>query len=352
MAGPIPENPTDYLNQFLMDTQRWLHQRLTEHVDHHVWPREQPTPPRPPLPPTPPVPPAPPAPPPLPAPPAWAAAVAAPVAAATAPVGTGTGTSYSEQIADGIACLACTNGHLTAARVALDRAVAAATAGDTAGAKAQWAAAAAELDALAAIDWAPEKLARTPAADRAIVERTRACVAQVRAQVPLPSSVGTALGLAAEGPRFLVSGHVSARDEAEVTTRLLAIDEAGTAAERLDLIDRTDAAGRHARAALRDGRHALEQARLMGTWTDLDAWERARTAFQTAATALLPDPDRDQLAAAATACRTCLDQFRADFLATMQARRLAPPTPVRPVPAGPPAVAPAAPPARPRRDGR
>lgn len=300
------------------DTARWLHQRLTDHIDQHVWPKAPPPPPLPGLP-TPPLPA-------LPALPEWAVAPAVAGAAGagatdpeprpgpTAPLAAPVGASYSDQVAQGIACLACTRGHLATAQQAL--ATAQATT-DPGMARRQWAVAAAELDAMMALDWAPEKLAATPAEERAIIEAIRPCVTDLRAQLPTPADVAVTHGLAVESRRFALSTRFTPRDQAEIEARLRAIDAHGNTAERISLgPDHAEAA-----QALREARHVLDRAQMDGGIYRPDTWTAVLAHTEAAAVAATPPLAPADAAAATAACRTCTDEFYRRYLALMQARR-------------------------------
>jgi len=310
----LPESPQQIALSLAHDTAKWLHQRLTRHLDR-LWDG-------PPTPPTPPAPPAPPvlAPPsPILAPPAGSPTPSVPAPATTAGLDPAL-LSYSATVAQGIACLQCTNGHLVTAAVALRGAASAAAAGDAAAAQAGWIHAAAELDALTALDWHPQKLAATPAADQAVIAAVRDCVTTTRAHMPLPPALGTLVGLAAEGARF-ATGAVTAQDVAELTDRLTLIDEAAAWVERLSPTAGAGAVPDAVRAAVRAGRHVLDQARLGGTWTTPGPWRQAHGYFVAAAQTVLAAPDTAAATAARDACDACLSQFRMAFLARMQARQ-------------------------------
>lgn len=239
--------------------------------------------------------------------------------AVSSPPASPIGTSYSDQIAQGVACLACTRNHLGTVKTAAHAAATAATHGDSREAARQWAIVASELDALEAFDWSPDKLTATPPEDRAIVEAVRPCVMAVRQAIPTPSSVGLALGSAAENVRFATSSRFTERDAAEIQARHQAIDSAGNYAERVVLVSDTTAAGTQAKAALRDGRHVLDGAQ--DKIYAPETWAAVRDHFERAAVTLTPPPDPAQAQAVAAQCDACLQTFYREYFAAMKARR-------------------------------
>lgn len=208
-----------------------------------------------------------------------------------------------------MACLNCTRGHLATAQTALAQAREAVARGDHETARAHWVVAAAEIDAMVALDWAPEKLVATPADDRIIIDAIRPCVEQVRQALPTPPSVATALGAAVVAKRFTNAPRVTARDRAEMAARLQLIDAQGNYAERVLLVTATDPAAQQAAAALRAGRHVLDRAHMAGAWDQPETWGAAAQHFQQAATALTPVPDPEQAQAVATTCAACTADF-------------------------------------------
>lgn len=219
--------------------------------------------------------------------------------------------SYSDQVAQGVACLACTRGHLSTMTAAAQEAARALDRGDAAAAQRQWAVVAAEADALVAYDWHPDKLAATPPADVALVEALRPCVEDVRARVGTPASVATAWGSVTEARRFALSDRVTARDRQEIEVRLRAVDEQGGYAERVEL-----AANAPVAQALRAGRHVLDGADPY----DPDALRAAAAHYEQAAVAATPVPGPEQAAALLAACTTCRDQFYRAYFEQMAAR--------------------------------
>lgn len=224
---------------------------------------------------------------------------------------TTTPSSYSDQVAQGIACLACTRGHLATMTVAAAEAQRAVARGDLDTARRQWVVVASEADALVAYDWHPDKLAATPSADVAIVEALRPCVEGVRAAIPTPASVATAYGSLVEARRFARSERVTARDREEIEVRLAEVDARGNYAERVELADRDDVA-----QALRAGRHVLDGADPY----DPAALGQAAAHYERAAVAATPAPTADEAAAVLAQCTECRDQFYARYFAAMRAR--------------------------------
>lgn len=219
--------------------------------------------------------------------------------------------SYASQVAEGVACLACTRGHLATMTVAAAEAQRAVARGDLDTARRQWVVVASEADALVAYDWHPDKLAATPSADVAIVEALRPCVEGVRAAIPTPASVATAYGSLVEARRFARSERVTARDREEIEVRLAEVDARGNYAERVELADRDDVA-----QALRAGRHVLDGSDPY----DPAALGQAATHYERAAVAATPAPTADEAAAVLAQCTECRDQFYARYFAAMRAR--------------------------------
>jgi len=263
-------------------------------------------------------------------PPAWAppalggVAVAAGggLAAASAPEdprpSVATSGSYADQVAQGVACLACTRSHLAAAAAATQAAQAAAAAGDTDTARAQWAAAAAELDVMVQYDWSPEKLAATPAADRAVVEALRPCVEQARAALPTPQTLAVAYGSLAESVRFAASTRPTDRDRAEIAVRREVADGQAAYAERVEFVHDLAVA-----QALRDGRHVLDGADPY----DPASLGQAAAHWHSAAAAATPALDPGAAAAVARQCATCRSEFYQRYFQLMQSRHQPPAAP-------------------------
>ncbi len=271
------------------------------------------------------------------APPAWAPPTLTPPAALGAAAGLGgaaegltksadsavlvdstlsttTSSSYSDQVAQGIACLACTRGHLATMAAAAATAQQAVARGDPETARRQWVVIASEADALVAYDWHPDKLAVTPPADAAIVEALRPCVEAVRTAIPTPASVGTAYGSLVEARRFARSERVTDRDRQEIEVRLAEVDASGNYAERVEWADRDDVA-----QALRAGRHVLDGADPY----DPGALGAAAAHYERAAVAVTPAPTAEAAAAVLAQCTTCRDEFYQRYFAAMRVRTMA-----------------------------
>lgn len=217
--------------------------------------------------------------------------------------------SYSDQVADGIACLACTRGHLNGLLAAIESATKAVDAGDERKARQQYAMAAAEIDAMTAIDWSPDKLEASPPEDVAIIESVRDCVMDIRAQIPTPEAIGLALGSAKENARFATSPQFTARDKAEIEARLRIIDKEGNALERGILLESDDTDAAEAATALREARHTLDDAKAHDTLYAVATHKQTIRDLETAAIALTPLPTTDQLKAVGTLCQSCSDTF-------------------------------------------
>lgn len=217
--------------------------------------------------------------------------------------------SYSDQVAQGIACLACTRGHLNGTLAAIESAQKAMAAGDDQAARKHYAMAAAEIDAMVTIDWAPEKLAMTPEADVAIIESVRDCVMEIRHKIPTPEAISLALGSAKENVRFAISPNFTDRDKAEIEERLRIIDKQGNALERGALLDVDDAESEQAATALRNARHTLDDAKAHDALYAVKTHKRTVKDLEAAAIALTPTPDADHLDAVGQLCQSCSDVF-------------------------------------------
>lgn len=239
-----------------------------------------------------------------------------PAGATPPPPSQASGESYSDQVADGVACLSCTRGHVTTASVAAGQAVKALEAGHDAEARRQWAIVAAEYDALVTYDWEAGKLAATPSRDRAIIEAVRPCVAQARSVIPTPTTVATAFGSATENERFAISTRFTERDAAEIATRHQGIDSHGNYAERVELIHDTSPGAMAAKRALREGRHVLDHAKATDTLYTAETWSSASAYFENAAVALTPAPTLEQARALAATCQACSQTFYREYFRT------------------------------------
>lgn len=259
--------------------------------------------------------------------------------------------SYSDQVADGIACLACTRGHLNGLLAAIESATKAVDAGDVAEtrrstalaaleearvaddsdaiqkqtaiiheaeetiahaertSRQQYAMAAAEIDAMVAIDWAPDKLEASPPQDVAIIESVRECVMDIRAKIPTPEAISLALGSAKENVRFALSPEFTERDKAEIEARLRIIDKQGNALERGVLLEADDADSEAAATALRKARHTLDDAKAHDKLYTVGTHKQTIKDLEKAAIALTPTPDADQLDAVGQLCQSCSDTF-------------------------------------------
>lgn len=259
--------------------------------------------------------------------PPWVPAVTTPQAATTAAVADDprdrVGDSYSDGIPVGHACLACSRQHLTAVLGAARKAEAAAKSGDQGEAARQWALAASELDAMVAWDWSPEKLAATPAADRAVVNAVQACVATIREALPTPRAAALVVGATAENKRFASSRTFTGRDAAEIETRWRTVDEELAVLERLELPTDRRRAAQEAAEHLREGRHLLDRAQDTGRLYQPEAHQAALLEFQTAAALLTPAPSPKAATALTQQCQVCSDTFYRAYFQSMRARQQA-----------------------------
>jgi hypothetical protein len=226
--------------------------------------------------------------------------------------------SYSDQVAQGVACLACTRSHLAAAAAATQAAQAAAAQGDTTTAQAHWATAAAELDVMVLYDWSAEKLANTPPEDRAVVEALRPCVEQARAALPTPQTLAVAYGSLAESVRFAASARPTDRDRAEIAQRREVADGQAAYAERVEFVQDLAVA-----QALRAGRHVLDGADPY----DPRALQQAAGHWHQAAAQATPALSAADARAAAAQCGSCKSEFYQRYFQLMQSRHQPPPNP-------------------------
>lgn len=228
--------------------------------------------------------------------------------------------SYSNQIADGIACLACTRGHLNGLLVAIEEAQKATEAGDDDSARKHYAMAAAEIDAMVAIDWAPDKLAATRKEDVAVIEAIRDCVTEIREQLPTPEGASLALGVAKENVRFAVSPQFTDRDKAEMQERLRIIDREGNGMERGALLELDGAEAEVAQTELRKARHVLDGAQADGSLYQVKIQKATLKHLEAAAVALTPAPNPDQVKGVAELCQSCSDTFYGAYFQAMANR--------------------------------
>lgn len=232
--------------------------------------------------------------------------------------------SYSDEVAAGTACANCLRKHLGAARGAARAAAESARAGDSDQARLHLARAAAEISVLKRYDLTPEKIAATPAAHRAPIERTLPCVEDLARQFPTPADVATAWGAADEAIRFARSTAPTDRDRAEISLRLQDVDAFAAVTERLWLgpenVDQLlatlppeqHAEARGARDQLRAAGHVLDR----GDPTAAATLEEASGHLARAAAALTPAPTVQQAEAIAEACDSCQKEFYRAYLGT------------------------------------
>lgn len=169
--------------------------------------------------------------------------------------------SYSADVAQGIACAACTKDHLATMAGAAKAMEVAQAAGDTSEVRYQLARIAAEAQALQRYDWTPEKIAATPPDRLVAVNAVRPAITQLSQQLPTPTDMALAWGATDESIRFTL-GQMTDRDRREIGMRLVDVDEKIGYLERVQLspektqqlpADQVD----QAREGLRQARHQL-----------------------------------------------------------------------------------------------
>lgn len=170
-------------------------------------------------------------------------------------------TSYSDQVAQGIACAACTKDHLATMVGASEALVTQARQGDEAGVRYALARIAAEAAVLDRYDWAPEKIAATPKDRLVAVEAVQPTIRALQQTLPVPPSLARAWGDCDEALRF-AEGAPSDQDRAEIAARLQDADQQIAYTERVILAPEhtatmDPATVQQARAALRAARHVL-----------------------------------------------------------------------------------------------
>lgn len=228
--------------------------------------------------------------------------------------------SYADQVADGVACLSCTRGHLNGLMAAVEKAQKAVETGRDEDARKHWAMAAAEIDAMVAIDWSPEKLKATPPEEVAVIEAVRECVTEIRSQIPTPIETARALGSAKENVRFAVSPTFTERDQAEIEARLQIIDHDGNSLERGALLDVDHGEATRANRALREARHLIDRAQTQGTLYDVGTHKAIVKELEKASAALTPLPTPEQVDAVGTLCQSCSDTFYEAYFPMMRDR--------------------------------
>lgn len=142
--------------------------------------------------------------------------------------------SYSADVAQGIACAACTKDHLATMAGAAKAMVAAHAAEDPMEVRYQLARIAAEAQALQRYDWTPEKIAATPPDRLVAVNAVRPAITQLSQQLPTPADMALAWGATDESIRFTL-GQMTERDRQEVGLRLQDVDEKIGYLERVQL---------------------------------------------------------------------------------------------------------------------
>lgn len=218
--------------------------------------------------------------------------------------------SYAADVADGIACAACTKDHL-ATMAGAAKALTHTT--DPTMQRYQLARIAGEIAALEQYDWTPEKIAATPADKLRPVEAVQPAVRQLQAQLATPSDIALAWGALDECIRF-AEGRPTDRDRSEIAQRLQDIDE------RMNYLERVTLAPEHTanldpavvdqtREALRLTRHTLEQ----GDPFALATLKTASAQLSQAAVALTPPVDSATAQQLATHIQQTQRQFYRAF---------------------------------------
>lgn len=223
------------------------------------------------------------------------------------------GISYSRDVAQGIACAACTKDHLATMAGAAKALTHAQAAGDEAAVRYHLARIAAEAAALERYDWTPEKIAATPPDKLRPVEAVQPAVRDLAAQLPTPPDLALAWGALDECIRF-AEGRPTDRDRQEIATRLADVDEKMNTTERVTLSpewagELDPATVDQARQAIRAARHALEQ----GDPFDLATLKPASAQLSRAAVAMTPPLDAEQARQLAARITATQQRFYATY---------------------------------------
>lgn len=220
--------------------------------------------------------------------------------------------SYSADIAQGIACAACTKDHLATMAGAAQAMEAAQDAGHPEEVRYQLARIAAEAQALQRYDWTAEKIAATPPDRLVAVNAIRPAIAQLSQQLPTPADMALAWGATDESIRFTL-GHMTDRDRQEVEIRLRDVDEKIGYLERVQLspekasqlpADHVE----HAREGLRQARHLLADDPY-----DKDHLRQASAQLAMVATAFTPELPAEEVQHIAESIRQAQEDFYATY---------------------------------------
>lgn len=227
----------------------------------------------------------------------------------TIPVSAFAETSYSDQVAQGIACAACTKDHLATMVGASEDLVTKAHQGDEAGVRYALARIAAEAAVLDQYDWAPDKIAATPKDRLVAVEAVQPTIRALQQTLPVPPSLARAWGDCDEALRF-AEGAPTDRDRAEITLRLQDADQQIAYTERVLLAPEhtatmDPATVQQARSSLRAARHILAD----GNPMDRAVLTQASAQLSAATVALTPTVTPAQAQAIQTQLREAKQKF-------------------------------------------
>ncbi len=172
-------------------------------------------------------------------------------------------TSYSDDVAQGIACINCLRQHLGTMQSSADQLPS----------PAALARIAAEYHILMRYDLTAEKIAATPEPHQTVVKQTVQQLSPIGQQLSTatPQAIALAWGALDESIRFARSNPRAARDQAEIALRMADVDAYGSYVERVVLAPEnrpvlkrqfpsyTDADWETMANQLREARHAMDQ---------------------------------------------------------------------------------------------
>lgn len=245
--------------------------------------------------------------------------------AASSPILTAAPTlSYSQDVADGIACTSCTRDHLVTMFGSAQAAAESWQRGDQGQTRYHLARMKAESTALLWYDWTPEKIARTPAATLKPVLAVQDSLMTLHRSLPTPEIVAGAWGSFDEAIRFAASDPQTDRDREEIDLRLQrGMVAIGTLERNVLAPEQVDRPGSgidpqtadQIRKWLRKTRHTLDE----GSPYSVATMTAMSTATSQAAILLTPEPTGTLVQQIEIQTKATYEQFFAEYLQYLRA---------------------------------
>jgi len=235
--------------------------------------------------------------------------------------------SYSEDVAQGIACINCLRQHLGTMQSSAEQLPS----------PAALARISAEYHILMRYDLTAEKIAATPEPHQTVVKQTVQQLSPIGQQLSTatPQAIALAWGALDESIRFARSNPRTARDQAEIALRMADVDAYGSYTERVILAPEnrpalqrqfpsyTDADWEMAANTLREARHLMDQ----DPGLSLATLNAASAQFAQVAIILTPQWSAEQSQTFQQSITLARKQFAQSMLAAMQNKAAVPAAP-------------------------